>query len=100
MTDGSLQSSSPENALLYMEPLLTPDSAPAPNPVTLARSARANAVKSYGLNAPQAVETARDLAAAKLLRAVQEVVASAPPLTASQREAIISTLAPSALINK
>jgi hypothetical protein len=84
-----------------LEPFVTREiPAPKPNPVTVARSVRANAVKAKGRYSPEAVEAARNLAAAKLTRHVQEVVDAAPPLTTLQKEAIIRLLAPSQFTNK
>lgn len=62
------------------------------DPVHIARSRRARAVRDHGRESPEAVTAKRDLEAAKLQRNVTEVIATAPRLTDEQCQRIAALL--------
>lgn len=63
-----------------------------PDSVPTLRSRRAMAVRHHGVDSQQAIDAARELAAANLERYVDEVVAKAPPLTIEQLDRITAIL--------
>jgi hypothetical protein len=67
---------------------------PSPDPQKRAITARIAAAARWGNNSPELESAHRDLAAERLAEYVAKVVATAPPLTPTQRERIAALLAP------
>jgi F0F1-type ATP synthase delta subunit len=63
-------------------------------PITQARARIASLSRSRAHDDPDLAAARRDLAAAKLERYVEQVIAAAPPLTSEQLDRIVSILRP------